>query len=341
MYYLNGILVFLKIFITNLEYFFINTSYKNLVFLLFELIVIIIIIKYLKKLQSNEPVFERILWYRFDYDLERYYALFIVLSTLILYVSTILYLRFLSIGKTVDLRATLTIIVKVIHEQPLLIVFTLLIILLLSLYLIFILIAGCIRKYVHLELIKLHFYYLDKPYYDFIYNKFKYNISISSICSKFNSFYFSLCEYFALGYNIPKKNEPFRLPTKKEEELTQNFWLFKYIIIRYFRYYIYIIHYIILLLFLFYDIYFNNYIIQYTFKILPFLFVYQLYVMASKFVQEKTLNDICGDTNLIFYHNVTIFDENFALIDGELTQPPSNWAERFLQYESSGFTQTI
>jgi hypothetical protein len=333
-------LVFIKLFIINLEYFFSYTSYKDLVFLLMVLLAIIIFIKYIKKLPSKTPMLEHIMWYRFDYNLERYYALFIVLSTLIFYVSTILYLRFLSLGKKLDLIESKSVIYSVIQKQPLLIVFTLLSILLLGFYLIFILIAGCIRRYVHLELIKLHFYYLDKPYYEIIHNKFNLSLSVSfGLHDSFLKLHNYCCTKIALGYQVPKKNEPFRLKTEEEYALIQKTFLWKHINTYYVLQILYNLHYIILISFLLYDIYFNNYTIQYTFKILPLLFIYQLYVMASKFVEEKTLNDICGDTNLIFYHNVQIFDEKFALIDGELTQPPSNWAERFLQYESSGFTQ--
>jgi hypothetical protein len=342
MFYINCVLVFFKLFLINFEYFIKYTSYKDLILLLMVIISLIVVIKYVKNIPHQKSLLDHVMWYRFDYDLERYYSLFIVQLTFILYTTIIIYLRILSSEKTVDLIKSKNIIFNVIQEQPLLILFTLLSILFLGFYLVFILIAGCIRKYVSLELIKLHFFYLDKPFYEKMHNKFKFSLSVSGgLHELFMKAYRYLYTKIALGYQVPKKNEPFRLKTEEEWALIEKTFLWRYVNTYYVLQALYNLHYIILLLVLSFDVLFNNLTIQYTFKVLPYLFVYQLYVMASRFVNEKPLTDICDDTNLIFYHKVVIFDDKFALIDDQLTEPPSNWHERFLEYEASGFTKVV
>ena len=60
--------------------------------------------------------------------------------------------------------------------------------------------------------------------------------------------------------------------------------------------------------------------------------------MISKFIEEKPLSDICYETNILFYHKVTILNKKTMLLEGNLHSAPQNFGERFLIYEASGFT---
>jgi hypothetical protein len=261
------------------------------------------------------------MWYRFDYDLERYYSIFISFVTFIIYVVTILYLRFLSSSKTIDLKEIKNTTWNLILDTPLLIFCTTIIILILLFYLIFILILGCIRNYIHTELVKLHFYYLDKIWYEELHNKFNFKLSVNGLHNKIFGIHWYLLQYLALGYEINAKNNPCcRLPTKEEENLIKEHWFNKRITLKYLTFALNNLHYIILIFMLSYDIIFNNYTIQYTLKVFPLLFLYQIYIALSTFIDEKNLMGICAYTNYYFYHKVVQLSENTIMIDGEISQ---------------------
>jgi len=245
------------------------------------------------------------------------------------------YLRYLGIGKTVNLAEIGSSLKTFLFQTPFLVSITLLILILALFYLLFILLFGIIRSYINQEAIKLHFYYNDHPFYE---KTYFYLVDFAGkISQTIYSFYFYCNSYIALGYNVPAS----RFSTREEHNLEENTWLYKNVDPYYFIVFFENLHYILLVCTLAYDVYFNNFIIQYTFNILPYLFIYQLYVMLRKYLKGIALTDICSDTNIHFYHSIIYLDDRgkYAIIDGELSSPPVNWSERFMKYKASGFTK--
>jgi hypothetical protein len=299
------------------------------------LIVAILIVRFIKKLPITDPIDFHILKYRFEYPVERYYAIFIVVSAFISYVGLIMYLRIMSLNNTIDLIEFKTKILSLIFQVPLIILITILIILVAAFYLIFFLILGCLHQYFNRELTKLHFYYLKHDFYDKIHNAFRFKYTINYLFyNNILLFYYCCCDYFSLGH---LKNPLYY--TKEDLEITINFWPRKYFDIYYVSKLLSNLHYLVLIILFFYDILYNNWTIQYTFKILPYLFIYQLYINLSKFVNEKTLTDICEETHLHFYPpNVIISDEKSLIRDGlDYGYIEPRFIQEFLLYEKSGF----
>jgi hypothetical protein len=101
----------------------------------------------------------------------------------------------------------------------------------------------------------------------------------------------------------------------------------------------YTLHYTFLIIFIFYDLIYNNLVISATFKYLPFMLLYQIYINLSKFVLEKPLTDICEEANIFFYHKIIYVSSKAMLVDGVLYDIPETFPEDFLRYEASGFTK--
>lgn len=339
MYYISLFFLFIKIFYAHFEFYILNTSVKENLVLLSIILTFIIIIKYINKMPVKEEILFRIMKYKFEYALERYYSAFIVCGSIMSYIGLLLYVRLLSVEKTISLLQLIETLNAIIHQIPFIIILVLFLLALSGFYLIFFLLLKALRLYVYKELIKLHFYYYDNYYYKTFMEAVKIKYSISGFYGLLLGLFFKLCEYLALGYNINKKGTPYRSATKKEKEKKTAYWLYRKVNLYYLLPIFYNMHYILLILFLVYDIVFNNFQIQYTFKLLPYLFIYQLYAALSKFTVEHAYTDICAYTNVYFYHHVVLLEHNAMVIDGEVSEVPFNFAEEFLKYEASGFTK--
>ena len=83
-YYFNIIIIFFKLFLTQFIFYVENTSYINTLIILIFLIILIMIIRYIKNTPTKELLLEHIMWFRYTYNLERYYSLFIVVLEFLL-----------------------------------------------------------------------------------------------------------------------------------------------------------------------------------------------------------------------------------------------------------------
>jgi hypothetical protein len=77
-------------------------------------------------------------------------------------------------------------------------------------------------------------------------------------------------------------------------------------------------HYLVILLVVFYDIKYNDYILTKIFYILPWTFIYDSYVRASKFIYNlwAPFDEVLH--RVLYYTYMEIWDKNTIMIDGEL-----------------------
>lgn len=333
-YFLSFFTLALKSLIYIIEQYQFSASFLDLSRLIMEFCFLIFIIKYVMKLPMKETVFDHIMKYRFEYSFEYYYSLFIVLFVTISNFSLIFYLRCLNIEKELNIVPLLDIFIQNITELPLILCLCFFSFFFLVIYL-FILVLKVIKIYINKEFVKLHFYFLENPLYQHLHYFFKMKFSIDAIYGYVFDLYMNFIVLLALGYK-PKSY----LRTKKEKKIIADFHekidLFFNVI--FFRSLLFNLHYIFFFIILFYDIFFNDFILTTTFKFLPLMLLYQIFVLISKFIEEKPLSDICYEAHILFYHKVTILNEKTMLLEGNIYSAPQNFGERFLLYEASGFT---
>jgi hypothetical protein len=320
--------------------FFINSNYtlqmsfNNFSLILLELLYFIIFIKIASKPDLKVTVNFHILKYCYYYTLERVYSLIFVTFAFSLYLGLFGYLRFVNFDKTLNLIDIWSKLKDIFLELPLIVFIFNIILFIVFIYLV-LLCLKVYKHFVHIEIVKLHFYYLDKEFYSKIHLAILGKYSLDSfVIDKVLSMLSVLNDYMALGY---KKN--FWLYTKDEriirdklfEKISKTFY--------YIKIFFYNLHYICFFIALFYDIFYNNYTLCYLFKCLPLILLYQMYINISKFVIQKPVIEVCGEVNKYFYHDIIFVDDNAVLIDGELYERSTTFAQDFLYYEASGFTK--
>lgn len=341
-YYISIFILTFKTFLIYLNNHLLNYSLKNFFVIITILLLIILIIKYIKSIPSKDTEEERILKYCYGYHMERYYSIFILSISAIVFIGGILFLRLNNSGNTTDLKSVFSLCKKIYANYPLIIIILNIIIIILILYVI-ILIIKEIKWYLHKEAVKLHIYYLRHKIYRKVHQKFSFDYSLHNrlipfIDHKYRKFMYKK----AIGIN----KSYLKMTTEERKKLDDLFERVEY----YFPFPKIInilfpnLHYFLLASFVFYDIFGNDYILQYTYKYLPFMFIYQIYVSLSNFVTQKTLSDTCNEAHLIFYHKVVITEiknKKIMIIDDgqEIFELNIMFNKQFLNYEASGFTK--
>src|ERR1700761_2382309 len=214
----------------------------------------------------------------------------------------IFYSRIVSQNKVLDLKPLLNIIHNSILTQRL--VFSMLnITLVVLLFLCFLMILFHINRFFKRYFIKLHLYYLDEkgnsPYYAYFCYPFYYHFNIYSIFSAgfggLNHFIDAIRKTLGREHKYEKKLKKLRGLFYKANNFFAftplqfpfyNIFPFYSLGREYLSYHLTVIfksiHHMIFLSFLFYDIFWNNCILSYSFHILPYIFIYDIYIRLSK-----------------------------------------------------------
>jgi hypothetical protein len=314
-------------------------SFFNAIILLSLLLILILILRLIINSPTKETPTERFQKYWFEYDLERYSSLAFFVLTSCSFFSFIIISRVQNVNKELSLIQIKDLFHDIIIKTPLLLIIINTVIIVLVLYTI-----SLSLKIFHLkinkEIVKLHFYYLDKPLYIKYYELFKFKYACNIFITKpLITLFDFIFDFIALGYH--KKHSEYT-----EKELLQ---IYSYaekhekitsLIINFINNFIFYIHYVCFFCFLLHDLFFNSFVLHLVFQVLPLMLLYQIYINITKFVSEKTLTDICSDTNTFFYHKIVILNKKTMLVDDEeLYDIPENFIEHFCAYEASGFTK--
>lgn len=341
-YYISIFILTFKTFLIYLNNHLLKYSLQNFFLIITILLLIILVIKYIKSIPSKDTEEERILKYCYGYHIERYYSIFILSISTIVFIGGILFLRLTNSGNTTDLRSVFSLCKKIYANYPLIIIILNIIIIILIIYVI-ILIIKEIKWYLHKEAVKLHIYYLRNKIYRKVHQKFSFGYSlhdglISFIRRKYNSVVYKK----ATGLSKPyyKFTQEERQKANDLKKKINRYFPFSKILDILFPN----LHYFLLISFISYDIWGNDYILEYTYKYLPFMFLYQIYISLSNFVTQKTLCDTCNEAHLIFYHKVVITEiknKKIMIIDDgqEMFELNIMFNKQFLNYEASGFTK--
>jgi len=321
-----------------LDHYNMQESFFNAIILISILLIIMLILRLIIKTPTKETPEERFKKYWFEYDLERYSSLAFFIFTSCSFFSFIIISRVQNVNKELDLKQIKDLLHSIMIKTPLLLIIMNAIIITLILYII-----SLSLKIFHLkinkEIVKLHFYYLDKPLYMKYHDMFKFKYAGNNLITWPLRIFFNFSKNFiALGYH--KKYSEY-----SEEEMFQLYSFDEkhdkiiYTIISFINNFIFYIHYVCFVCCLLHDLFFNSFVLHLVFQFLPLMLIYQIYITLTKFVMEKTLTDICSDTNTFFYHKVIILNKKTMLVDGELYDIPENFIEHFFAYEASGFTK--
>ncbi len=190
--------------------------------------------------------------YKIRDNKDKYKSFIIIFIYIILFIICVLYLRMVNSYNPPNLKEIYYKTTLIMSNSTLfvnIINVTLCIMFIIS----YIIILISIFKYVKKHIIKFHIYYREnKKYYNTI-TRFYFNYSVYSVPN-----YEFLITKGLLGFS------------------------FRYHIVTILK----ILHYIILLIIFVYDFTYNNYILQHTYKILPYIFIYQTYIKISDFYND-------------------------------------------------------
>lgn len=307
---------------------------------------------YYKKLTNQDAITEHILQYRFKSIEDRNATFIFLLVSSIIFVIGIFYLRASNFYKEICLRFIVRRLLLYFKINPLLFLYAVFIIIL-TVYA-FLLTLKIIRKFYLKHLMKTHFYYSspNSSYYKSINNRAfdTYLYRVSSFLDNCYDKLISLICFFKIKNLLKKKNyeKLFQLMyfdwTKSEEEIFEKF------IDKYHKYICFInkniqplvfhFHYLIFLLIIIFDLYYNDLHLTYTFNYLPVMFLINIYVVYCKFVLEKRPFGIIEFTHELYYCHVEyvkINNKEWMFVNGEPRSKDENYGEEFLKFELNGF----
>jgi len=254
----------------------------------------------------------------------RIYNILILLIYSSIFITGLLYLRFSNQEKQLNLITFATKVKDLCYNLNMfdLILNGVLFILFFIVYLWLFIRTG---KYFKFHIIKLHLF-LSEPrqehyayYYDF--DKL-YRHSLDWFYARI---YFIVLEAYMRYYDSQNKDKKmYHNLTEKEQKAfdlkrpvrPQYFWdKYKKDLILYHT--MRNLHYLVILLVVFYDIKYNDYILTKIFYILPWTFIYDSYVRASKFIYNlwAPFDEVLH--RVLYYTHMEIWDKNTIMIDGE------------------------
>lgn len=330
-------------------------SERNIGFILGIIMVNILLNKLYKYQRRHNNLTDHIIYYRFNSKTSLYYSLFIIITVFISYIIVIFYLRIINLEKPADLAQIYFNMEILYYKTNLFICIYVAVIILLLFYTLLKLIL-LIKKYLNIHNTKIHFYLLSYEKYNNIHNYIRDHLVIHSLLiSRLKSvihyceiilcfgYYKSICYRYSSEF-IKDKTNKMLFWTEKDVILYEEFqkrhenkMYVIYYLVDHITKGLHKLH-IITLIFLFiYDIFYNDYILIITTRALPFLFIYQLYISLCYFITDKPTYDICELTNQFYYQDLIVLDEKTIILNGVISEMPTNFVEDFLKYDAKGF----
>jgi hypothetical protein len=218
----------------------------------------------------------------------------ILLTYVLIFILGFLWLRFRNSERSIDLVIYYDILCKVIMITPL--HHTIInLLLLVCIFLLYIKLLTLLTKYFKLQFIKRHIYlsnplntHLPSYYYMEFIDRYYYRyMHLTSIINKLHTLISYIFHYLKLKEYPPDCNESlsFKIAVYKiplEDSIYKYLSKIKYIL-----------HYLILFIIMFYDIVFNSLVLTHMFKIMPYMFIYELLVRLSKVYDGlNTMHDL-------------------------------------------------
>lgn len=307
--FLNAILLIKLLLFILIKIFFI----PNILSKYFLVIIFILILFLCYKYPYNNILIKKDL---FEYALKtrkaHIFNMIIIFVYSSIFVIGIFYLRFLNTKKKIDLNFYCTKINKLFldftwHEN---IINILLIILFIIIY---ITLMYKLTQYFKFHIIKRHIYLLVAPlninkYVTFHVNLYPYNAN--TIPGDFARFLSDLYDKYYL--KLKKENI-----LDNKNIITGFDLILKYKINQILYHILTKWHHLLLLLIIIYDIFYNDYIIQHIFPILPWFFIYELYIRISHFTHGLWIPYDQALHALVYCKQFNIINDDTILIDGE------------------------
>lgn len=240
---------------------------------------------------------------------EELYNIILILIYFFGITSLIFYFRLLNKEKIIDLKYYYFIIHKILVKNDILNTFCTILIytLLLTLYL---LLMMRIIKYFKFQVIKRHLYFMNSEanywYQSTLFFGFIYKIVIVGPFSLESRFYKLIELAYQFIFNFKKDYGPNyeTLSHKEQTEICLKYPVDpEYILIKYCFIYKIVpfilkhIHHLLLMIFIIYDLIYNNFMLTKIFYVLPWIFCYDLYVRVSIFV-----DDLCYNKGFIYFY---------------------------------------
>jgi hypothetical protein len=289
-FYVNAFILLLKFLaIFLLKVFLFDIIYIKLLVLVLSLIVIYILKTYprvrLRKLsQLRKRRFKRILKYALHTKISHIWNIFILSTYIGIFFFGFLWLRLLNRNYSTDLSDYYNKFLKSLADLSLT-MHIVNILLLICIIIIYIMFLSRISNYAKFHIIKRHLYHASSENYkvyqlkllNFI-SKFTMDQPLMFICNRISVIFNHLRKYVYPTY------ETLSLDEKDNLETTYLFKLEK-LLTKYILRVLYKIHYIILIIVIIHDIYYNQYVLTNVFIILPWVFLYDIYIRISRFIQ--------------------------------------------------------
>lgn len=282
---LNTFLSFTKV--LTYSWFTSNQIFFKVVFIIFLILLLYLFYKYPRPLKNDINIIAE--HYKIHNNLDKLFCYFMLILYAVIFVGGIIYLRFQNSSKTLDMTLVWNKFYSSIltHTLSVNILNLLLLILLIITYIaLLIKLVRFFKRY----WIKLHIYYADEPYnwYNRCRQWFTSNLDYISIISHLwlklydkypKSFFFKRFLGFSIEYHL-------RVLARK-------------------------IHYIIFLIIFIYDVLYNNYVLYNVYSILPYVFIYELYLKLC-YLYRYSIDVMYSATNtahsFIYAKTMTIMD---------------------------------
>jgi hypothetical protein len=284
--YMNGFIIFLKLLSVFLfKLFLFNILYLKILGLVICLLGIYILRTYPRTLQGklsqsqlSDIKFNKVLTYALKTTWDHIWNIIVLFLYIIILFFGFIWLRFLNKDNTIDLFeiyakvqevfAILSITMTIVN-----------ILLFLFFFILYIMLLNRISKYFKFHVIKRHLY-LSQP------NSFEtYGSNIMDL-DKVNIYAFSNLIRKFIDYNKKRKYANYALLSWEERvsivrytEVEHKLFIWSEIIINK-------IHYIVLVLVVIYDLYFNNLVLTHMFACLPWVYLYEMYIRISRFTHD-------------------------------------------------------
>ena len=249
----------------------------------------------------------------------------ILLIYVLIFIVGFLWLRFRNSKRSIDLVVYYDKICKVIMITPL--HHTIInLLLLVCIFLLYIKLLTLLMKYFKLQFIKRHIYlsnplntHLPSYYYMEFVDRYYYRyIHLTSIINKLHTFISYIFHYLKLK----------KYPDNCEESLSFKIAVYKIplenLVYQYLSKVKYIIHYIILLIVIVYDISFNSLVLTHMFKIMPYIFIYELLVRLSKVYDGLNIMHDLIIHDLLYTSIQQITDDEYQVGSFSLTKKDIN-----------------
>jgi hypothetical protein len=229
--------------------------------------------------------------YKIETNLKKYRTFFTILIYYAIFIIGILFLRITNVGKTFNLKeAWKTLYFNIINNSAS--INTINIILFILIIISYIILLMKITYYFKRLYVKLHLYYVDDLtnwYNKYIIRQFNYKYSYESILTKLCWKYPNFMEKYIIGFPIQ-----YHIKTLGKK-----------------------IHYVTLLLIILYDMIHNNWTLEYTYNVLPYIFIYDIYIKFCLFYDRLDyihLGDFFAHS-LLYSKNVLVFNDDDIIIN--------------------------